>query len=266
MAETTGRIEIVNWGEFQHYDKRLPPWIKLHRSLLNKREWHELSGDASKLLAECWLVAAEHKDGWIEKSTRDLAWRLRRTDHQTALLLKELEAQGFIALINYDASDVLASCQRVATTETERETETDQSSVLSEQADEPPKVEAPKAVEIPTDKQHEGSFAGLVKKHLWLQNDPPALVLRKNPGWTMGREITIGRQWAKDYGGWPVVLALIPLFRKVLDVDADQPLSCLFFHDKESRHKISQVLGHYERQQAIDATRNANSFQLKRVG
>jgi hypothetical protein len=121
------RIEIVNWGEFQHYNKRLPPWIKLHRSLLNKREWHELSGDASKLLAECWLLAAEHKNGWIEKSTADLAWRLRRpSGTQLAHLLQELEAQGFIKLCEHDASNALASCKQDATPETETETETEE--------------------------------------------------------------------------------------------------------------------------------------------
>jgi hypothetical protein len=149
MADEASRIEIVNWGEFQHYNKRLPPWIKLHRSLLNKREWHALSGDASKLLAECWLVAAEHKDGWIEKSTADLAWRLRRGDQETARLLKELEAQGFILLINHDASGALAGRQQGATPETETETEERESSEAKASGSELPEFEPSKKPSSP---------------------------------------------------------------------------------------------------------------------
>ena len=54
-------IRIKNWEKFQHYKGRNPPWIKLHRQLLQNREWHQLSGDASKLLVECWLLASEHE-------------------------------------------------------------------------------------------------------------------------------------------------------------------------------------------------------------
>jgi hypothetical protein len=32
-----------NWGKFQHYKDRCPPWIKLHRDLLNDREFLHLS-------------------------------------------------------------------------------------------------------------------------------------------------------------------------------------------------------------------------------
>ena len=31
----TARLHIKNWGEFQHYKKRNPPWIKLHKKLLD---------------------------------------------------------------------------------------------------------------------------------------------------------------------------------------------------------------------------------------
>jgi hypothetical protein len=104
-----------------------------------------------------------------------------------------------------------------------------------------------------------GQFATLIRKHFWIAEKPPL----RFKDWNMGREISIGRQWAKGYGGWPVVLAIIPLFRKVLGIPEDVPISCVTFNAKEGRHKLNQVIGHYERQQAIDATRNTNSFKLK---
>ena len=30
-----------NWSDFQHYKERNPPWIRLHRSLLDNFEWAE---------------------------------------------------------------------------------------------------------------------------------------------------------------------------------------------------------------------------------
>lgn len=119
-------IRIVNWGRFQHYKNRNPPWLKLHRALLDNREWAALSGDASKLLAECWLLASEYDAGTIPMSTRDLAWRLRRPNEtHLARLLQELAAHGFVELVDHDASTVLADCKQAATPEAETETETE---------------------------------------------------------------------------------------------------------------------------------------------
>ena len=41
-----------NWSHFQHYKDRCPPWIKLHKELLNDRAFMTLP-TASKALAPC---------------------------------------------------------------------------------------------------------------------------------------------------------------------------------------------------------------------
>lgn len=49
---------VKNWGSYQHYRDRSPPWIKLHRELLTSETWITLD-DASRVLAiACMLVAA----------------------------------------------------------------------------------------------------------------------------------------------------------------------------------------------------------------
>lgn len=100
-------IRIPNWANFQQYKDRNPPWIKLHKQLLQNREWEELSGDAAKLLVELWLLASESKDGTITVATDDLAWRCRRETEQVAALLVELEIGGFLDLSVHDASTVI---------------------------------------------------------------------------------------------------------------------------------------------------------------
>lgn len=111
-------MRVKNWRKFQHYKHRDPPWVKLHRGLLNDREWFSLSGDASKMLANCWLLASE-RDGDLP-SVDDIAFRLRMPTETVASLISQLNHW-----IERDASAMLAGRTQVATTETETETETD---------------------------------------------------------------------------------------------------------------------------------------------
>ena len=50
--------KVRNWDTFQHYKQRDPPWIKLHKRLINEREFHVLSGDDAKALILIWLIAS----------------------------------------------------------------------------------------------------------------------------------------------------------------------------------------------------------------
>lgn len=110
-------MRIRNWEKFQHYRRRSPPWIKLHRKLLDNPDWYALDGASAKLLVELWLVASE-EDGELPDSTT-LAWRLRRSKSEVMNGLKLLFDSGFLV----DASTLLAECSHDATPETETEAE-----------------------------------------------------------------------------------------------------------------------------------------------
>ena len=118
------KISITNWAKFQHYKTRRPPWIKLHRQLLESRHWFELTPDASKLLVECWLIASDNPDGTINCDLGDLAFRLRRDNDDILPTLQELALHGFIEMNKVDASNALADSLQPAIPETETETET----------------------------------------------------------------------------------------------------------------------------------------------
>jgi len=124
------KISIRNWDRFQHYQNRRPPWIKIHRELLDNRQWSECSPDASKLLVEMWLIASEDEHGVINKDIVDLAFRLRRDRAEMETALQELVAQRFITLDGGSDSEVLADSLQGAVpereTEGEKETETKQ--------------------------------------------------------------------------------------------------------------------------------------------
>lgn len=110
-----------DWPRFQHYTNRNPPWVKLHKTLLDDRDFFCLP-DASRALAPMlWLLASEQKDGVIRMSTDELAFRLRRDESYIIDALKPLVQHGFFET----DSAVLALSQQHAMPETERETETE---------------------------------------------------------------------------------------------------------------------------------------------
>jgi hypothetical protein len=111
-------ITIKGWRKFQHYKHRDPPWIRLYRSLLNDRQWHNLSGDDAKSLIMIWLIVSE-TEGELPKNA-DLAFRLRLPEKQIPKLLERLSHW-----LEHDASTALADCYQDATPETETETETE---------------------------------------------------------------------------------------------------------------------------------------------
>lgn len=109
-----------NWGKFQHYKDRSPPWIKLHREILDDREFMLLPIASKALAPLLWLLASESKDGSFDASEEELIFRLRVTSKDLAGL-KPLIDKGFFVV----ASDALAGCQQDARPEGEGEGETE---------------------------------------------------------------------------------------------------------------------------------------------
>lgn len=116
-------MRIKNWTTFQHYKERCPPWIKLHRTLLDDRQFHSLKGDHARFLIMAWMLASEDK---LQQGTlptvADIAFRLR---------MKEKDVEESLSAVSewlvWDARAVLAPCKQepLLETETERETKTE---------------------------------------------------------------------------------------------------------------------------------------------
>jgi hypothetical protein len=115
---------VKNWKSFQHYKTRRPPWIRLHRSLLENPKFMRLPNDSKVLAMLFWLIASENKDpksGAIDDDHDDIAYRLHMTPEKLAQDLKPLIDKGFIEV----DSAMLAGCQQNSASETETETETE---------------------------------------------------------------------------------------------------------------------------------------------
>ena len=111
---------VKNWESFQHYKHRSPPWIKLHKQILDDMEFQCLP-DASRALAMCiWLIASESSDGTFDGTPKKLAFRVRQSESWIEKALKPLESEGFIVVVQV-ASKPLAKHLQDATTEKSRE-------------------------------------------------------------------------------------------------------------------------------------------------
>ena len=114
-------LQPKNWGVFQHYKDRCPPWIKLHRDLLNDRVFMCLPLASKALAPLLWLLASESKDGTFDGSLDELVFRLHITPKDYEEGIKPLIHNGFFVV----ASGVLAECYQDAIPETEGERETE---------------------------------------------------------------------------------------------------------------------------------------------
>ena len=85
-------LRVKNWEHFQHYRDRSPPWIKLHRAVLDDADFMRLTDAQRSHLMLIWLVAAS-SEGRIPDDADFLS---RRLVTSSKLDLEALIAAGFL--------------------------------------------------------------------------------------------------------------------------------------------------------------------------
>ncbi len=71
-------MKIKNWKKFQHFKDRRPPWIKLHKEVLEQRDINLISDKCFRVLIGLWLIASDDPelDGNLP-DVEDIAFKLR---------------------------------------------------------------------------------------------------------------------------------------------------------------------------------------------
>jgi hypothetical protein len=92
-------LTIKNWKSFQHYKERNPPWIKLHRAILDDYAFCSLPDSAKCHLMLVWLYASQN-NGQVPIDMPFLERKLSIANLDLDLLVEH----GF--LINPDAASV----------------------------------------------------------------------------------------------------------------------------------------------------------------
>jgi hypothetical protein len=116
------RLRVKNWTQFQHYSHRRPPWIKLHRGLLDDYAWHRLPEVSRALGPMLWLLASEGPDGTIACDRETIAFRLHMSRDKVDEALAPLIGAGFL-IEEHDAGESLAAREQLADSESESESE-----------------------------------------------------------------------------------------------------------------------------------------------
>lgn len=98
------KIKPKKWEEFQHYKDRRPPWIRLHRSLLDNREFNALPPMACKVLILIWLLASESESshGVIDGDPERISFRVRLPVEDVAPAIAALMDAGFLTEARVD--------------------------------------------------------------------------------------------------------------------------------------------------------------------
>lgn len=105
-------LRVKNWERFQHYKDRNPPWIKLHRALLDDYAFSQLPDSAKGILPLIWILAAG-SGGEIPDDPRFIQSKLCL---QKPPNLQILVKSGFL----------IKDLEETKTTETETEREAEQ--------------------------------------------------------------------------------------------------------------------------------------------
>lgn len=119
-------LRVKGWADFQHYKGRRPPWIKLHRQLLDDYDFHRLPLASKALAPLIWLLASEHDGGAIPWVPEQVAFRVRLTEGELQQAVTPLISGGFFVMDTgrkQDASTPLAPCKQDAIAEESREEE-----------------------------------------------------------------------------------------------------------------------------------------------
>ena len=102
-------ITPKNWKSFQHYGKRKPAWIKLHRELLNDYAFTLLPVESRALAPMLWLLSSEYEGGKIEATLQEIGFRVHLSVEELFHALFPLIEGGFFV-----PSRLLSDCYRDA--------------------------------------------------------------------------------------------------------------------------------------------------------
>jgi hypothetical protein len=112
-------MKIKNYNKFQHFKDRRPPWIKLHRELLDQRDINLISDRSFRVLIGLWLLASEDEsmEGCLPEIP-EISFRLRMPESDILKSFQELK--HFIVDVDIN---VISERYQVDDPETETETE-----------------------------------------------------------------------------------------------------------------------------------------------
>ena len=104
-------LRVKNWGKFQHYKNRTPPWIKFHTTLLEDFEICALPDETKAHLVFIWLLASR-LDNHLPA---DPQWIAGKIGARSPINLEALIQAGFLEYSQLD-TEQSSGLEQVAST------------------------------------------------------------------------------------------------------------------------------------------------------
>jgi len=89
----------------QSYKDRNPPWIRLHKKLLDNMKFQRMAAESRALLPMLWLMASEDENpvsGMIRFDYEEISFRLRIDNKIVKTSIDEIRHAGFIVNVAND--------------------------------------------------------------------------------------------------------------------------------------------------------------------
>jgi len=102
-------LRVVNWEAFQHYGDRMPPWIKLHNTVLEDPVIASLPDHSKAHVFGLWLLASRLKNK-IPNDAKFIGARINATRPVDVNSLIECKFLEHHPECLHDASNALAKC------------------------------------------------------------------------------------------------------------------------------------------------------------
>jgi hypothetical protein len=125
-------LKAKNWSSYQSYKDRNPPWIRLHKRLIDDINFQRMSADARATLPMLWLLISEDEEpvtGLLRIGYEEISFRLRQPEKLIKSVICEIIKAGFFEEIKETKTDSygtvtepLQNCHSETETETETET------------------------------------------------------------------------------------------------------------------------------------------------
>lgn len=114
-------IRVVNWRTYQHYQKRTPPWIKLHFNLLSSYAFEGLSDSCKWHVVGLFLLAGRTGN----RIPLDVRWIAKEIGAKRTIDFTRIFASGLLEECTQDATPPRARARASTETEVESETQTE---------------------------------------------------------------------------------------------------------------------------------------------
>lgn len=210
--------------------------------------------DANTVEAVLERVFARTEDGWVNERlelVREEQEEKREQKVRAGKASAKARRRKKIERRSNGASTVLER----STNESESDTETDVTTTEDKSSGAGAPVQDDSVGDV---------FAPLIRQHCWLGSDPPPKTVENNPGWHMGRELTIARQLIERGDVTAIGLArIIETHREALEVEPTRPTSLLMFNMKDRKQYLSVCQGHIDKTAGSAATMGEALRNLK---